>query len=47
MNLLLTATYGNRRTELAKNVRQGIILLPGNNDAPMNFRDKDFLMTAI
>jgi Xaa-Pro aminopeptidase len=39
MNLFPTATYGNRRTELAKNVRQGIILLPGNNDAPMNFRD--------
>lgn len=39
MKLFPATTYASRRTELAKNVGEGMVLLPGNNDAPMNFRD--------
>ncbi|MEM9837196.1 MAG: aminopeptidase P family protein [Bacteroidota bacterium] len=34
-----STTYQNRRAALAQRVGNGLILLPGNNEAPMNYRD--------
>lgn len=35
-------TYAKRQQELLKNVNSGIILLPGNDDSPMNFTDNSY-----
>ncbi len=35
-------TYRNRRDELKKRVESGIILLPGNNDSSMNYKDNAY-----
>jgi Xaa-Pro aminopeptidase len=34
--------YRNRRDELKKNVESGIILLPGNNNSSMNYKDNPY-----
>jgi len=34
--------YRNRRDELKKRVESGIILLPGNNDSSMNYKDNAY-----
>lgn len=39
MKLFNSSTYINRRKQLAKNVNNGIILLIGNNESPMNYQD--------
>ena len=33
------STYADRRNQLAKKVEKGVIILPANIDAPMNYRD--------
>ncbi|MCD6378854.1 aminopeptidase P N-terminal domain-containing protein, partial [bacterium] len=35
-------TYRNRRDELKKQVESGIILLPGNNNSPMSYKDNPY-----
>lgn len=35
-------TYKNRRDELKKKVESGVILLPGNNNSPMNYSDNAY-----
>jgi len=35
-------TYRNRRNELKKMVESGIILLPGNNNSPMSYKDNPY-----
>lgn len=39
MKLFNSSTYINRRKQLAKHVKNGIILLIGNNESPMNYQD--------
>lgn len=39
MKLFSSSTYVNRRKQLAKHVKSGIILLIGNNESPMNYQD--------
>jgi Xaa-Pro aminopeptidase len=39
MELFSKLTYKNRRTRLANRVKSGLILILGNNDAPMNYTD--------
>ncbi|MBS3946376.1 MAG: aminopeptidase P N-terminal domain-containing protein, partial [Melioribacter sp.] len=35
-------TYIQRRSELKKKIKNGIILLLGNNEAPMNYTDNTY-----
>ena len=35
-------TYIQRRTELKKKIGNGLILFPGNNEAPMNYTDNTY-----
>lgn len=42
MKLFNSSTYANRRKQLAKQVKNGIILLIGNNESPMNYQDNTF-----
>jgi len=37
-----TNTYLKRRKELSSNMESGLILLPGNEEAPMNYRDNTY-----
>lgn len=39
MKLFETSTYANRRRKLANQVKSGIILLLGNDESPMNYKD--------
>ena len=34
--------YINRRAELKKNIGSGLILIPGNGEAPMNYADNTY-----
>ena len=42
MRLFEANTYINRRTKLASQVGEGIILLLANNEAPMNYSDNTY-----
>ena len=42
MRLFSETTYKSRRADLAKHVKSGIILLLGNNEAPMNYTDNTY-----
>lgn len=42
MRLFNPDTYINRRQQLASHVKSGIILLLGNNEAPMNYQDNTY-----
>ena len=42
MRLFNSSTYFNRRKQLAKRVKTGIILLIGNNESPMNYEDNTY-----
>ena len=35
-------TYTNRRLKLKKQIPDGLILLPGNVDSPMNYADNTY-----
>jgi Xaa-Pro aminopeptidase len=35
-------TYTNRRNQLKKMVKTGVVLIPGNEDAPMNYADNTY-----
>lgn len=37
-----SSTYQTRRNELVKNTDSGLILMPGNEDAPMNYRSNTY-----
>ena len=37
-----TETYKNRRARLKQAVHEGIILLPGNEESPMNYKDNTY-----
>jgi Xaa-Pro aminopeptidase len=39
MKLFSTSTYVNRRNELIKQMATGVILINGNEEAPMNYKD--------
>jgi Xaa-Pro aminopeptidase len=39
MRLFDASTYISRRKKLAAHVKEGVVLLLGNNDTPMNFKD--------
>ncbi len=42
LNLFPAETYSNRRQELAKIVHKGLILLPGNTESSMNYKDNQY-----
>ena len=42
MRLFSSATYIERRQNLVKHVKNGIIILLGNNEAPMNYADNTY-----
>jgi len=42
MKLFTSSTYINRRTFLANHVKNGIIVLLGNTEAPMNYQDNTY-----
>lgn len=42
MNFFSTETYTNRRSQLIDNVKGGLILIMGNEEAPMNYKDNTY-----
>ena len=42
MRLFNSSTYINRRSQLANQVKTGIIILLGNNESPMNYEDNTY-----
>lgn len=42
MRLFNSSTYINRREQLARHVKTGIIIILGNNESPMNYEDNTY-----